>query len=424
MDTPEKIAQMREAIFSVDSETLTQVFELKYAVAKEVEAALSSRLDAKGIGSVKADERSNRVIVTALPGKMTEIEKIIAELDQKTREVLIEAKIVKVTLDDDYDMGIDWQAIFREGKKASIDFAGTFPVASTVTSFGRVTAGVLSRDDYSIALKLLKNVGETHILSSPRIAAIHNQEAKILVGSKEAYVTQSVTQGTSTTTTASSVTFIDVGVQLYVTPQINKDGYVTMKIRPEVSSVGRTLTTSTGDQIPIVDTAMAETRVMVKDGYTIIIGGLIQNEASDNVNKVPRLGDIPLVGNAFKKKTERFSKSELVVFLTPHIITGNRDDQEALEWQEEPFTKSAVKDQALNSPNEPDLPVPAPKAVPRAKEAAVPWTKREETVPKAKTLSPQAAPKKKEITPEEPKKTEAQEAGSDSKSLKPMRIVK
>lgn len=329
MDTPEKIAQMKLTIASMDKQALTQVFELKYAVAKEVEAALAARLDGKGIGSIKADERSNRVIVSALPGRMNEVEKVIAELDHKVREVLIEAKIVKVTLTDNYDMGIDWQALYREGKKASVDFGMKFPVATTVTSFGRITAGILSKDDYAATLKLLKTVGETQLLSSPRIAAINNQEAKILVGTKEAYVTQTVTQGTSTTTTASAVTFIDVGVQLYVTPTINRDGFVTMKIRPEVSSVQRTLTTAAGDEIPIVETTAAETKVMVKDGYTIIIGGLIKNESSDTNDKVPLLGDVPLLGAAFRRQTKRSTKSELVVFLTPHIMTGDQSPAEA-----------------------------------------------------------------------------------------------
>ncbi len=331
MDTPERIAKMKQAISSMDKESLTQVFELKYAKAKEVEANLKSRLDAKGVGSIQADERSNQVIVSALPKRMDEVEKIIAELDKKTRQVLIEAKIVKVSLNPDFDMGIDWERLFSDDYLHGLALAGTFPVASSISSFGKLTVGTLATDDYTATLKLLKTVGETKLLSSPRIAAVNNEEASILIGTREAYITKAVTQGETTTTTASSVTFLDVGVQLHVTPTINEDGFVTMKIRPEVSSVGRTLTTSDGDEIPIVDTTTAETTVMVKDGHTIIIGGLIKDETVRTTKKIPILGDIPLLGMVFRQIDENKEKTELVVFLTPHIITGDKDMP---DWEE------------------------------------------------------------------------------------------
>ncbi len=331
MDTPERIAQMREAISSMDKEQVTQVFELKYAAAKEVEVILNSRLDAKGIGTIKADERYNQVVVTALPRKMAEVEKIIAELDKKTRQVLIEAKIVKVSLNPDFEMGINWEYILREGQKNAVsmgDFVMNFPVSTAVTSFGKfnlLRTNLPNQDSYDATLKLLKTVGDTKLLSSPRITAVNNQEAKILVGTREAYVTNTVTQGQTTTTTAESVTFLDVGVQLTVTPVINEDGYVTMKIKPEVSSVARYLTIAEENQIPIVDTTTAETKVMVKDGTTIIIGGLIKDETVRTVKKVPFVGDLPIIGMAFRQVKEEKEKTELVVFLTPHIVTGDKD---------------------------------------------------------------------------------------------------
>jgi len=194
-----------------------------------------------------------------------------------------------------------------------------------------LTVGTLATDDYTATLKLLKTIGETKLLSSPRITAINNEEASILVGTREAYITESVTQGESTTTTSESVTFLDVGVQLKVTPIINEDGFVTMKIKPEVSSVARILTTSQGNEIPIIDTTTAETKVMVKDGHTIIIGGLIKDETVRTIKKIPILGDIPFLGMAFRQVDEDKEKTELVVFLTPHIITGDKDMP---DWEE------------------------------------------------------------------------------------------
>jgi len=113
-----------------------------------------------------------------------------------------------------------------------------------------------------------------------------------------------------------------VGVQLKVTPSINQDGYVTMKIKPEVSSVSSTLTTALGNQIPIVATSTAETTVMVKDGTTIVIAGLMSEKSTEKTEKIPLLGDLPFIGAAFKGWHETVEKTELVFFLTPTIISG------------------------------------------------------------------------------------------------------
>lgn len=340
MDAPEKVAQMREAVFSMDQESVTKVYALKYTTAKSIEAAIQSRIDGKGIGSVKADEKTNQIIVTTLSSRMAEIDKIIGELDKKTLQVLIEAKIARVTLSPGHEMGVDWQTIINQGKKNAIDIAMKFPMSTaspsgtTLPNFGKIVTGVFGRDDYTATIKLLDTMGETKILSSPRIVAIHNQESNIMVGTREAYVTQSVTQGTTTSTTADSVSFIDVGVKLYVTPLINVDDFITMKIRPEVSQVSRTLTTFNADgtirtQVPIVSTTNADTTVVVKDGNTVIIGGLMEDNELNNTEKLPGLGDLPLIGNAFKKTSKEGRKTELVVFLTPHIISG---DQEVDDW--------------------------------------------------------------------------------------------
>jgi len=331
MDSPEKIGQMRAAILSMDQESATKVFTLKYTSAKMIEAAIQSLIDGKGIGSVKADEKTNKIIVTTLSSRMSEIEKIIGDLDKKTMQVLIESKIAKVTLSPGHEMGVDWRAIVNEGRKGALDISMKFPVASTVADYGKIVTGV---GDYSGTIKLLETMGETKILSSPRIVAVQNQEANIMVGTREAYVTQAVTQGTTTSTTADSVTFIDVGVKLHVTPLINDDGFITMKIRPEVSQVSSTLTTYNADgtirtQVPIVSTTNADTTVVVKDGNTVIIGGLMENSEKNNSEKMPWFGDLPLLGNAFKKIHKEADKTELVVFLTPHIISG---DQEQDDW--------------------------------------------------------------------------------------------
>jgi MSHA biogenesis protein MshL len=266
-----------------------------------------------------------------MPEKMKEIEGIIAGLDKQIQQVLIEAKILEVTLSPNFDMGINWQALINRAARDAFNVSMVFPADSDVTEGARIVAGTIGIEDYNATFQLLKTVGETKILSSPRITVANNREATIMVGKKEAYVTSSTTQGTSTATTSDSVSFIDVGISLYVTPVINPDGFVIMKIRPEVSNVESYLTTYNADnetirtKVPIVATANAETTVIAKDGTTIIIGGLIKNDVLRTTKSVPFLGDIPLLGTLFRSVHEEKEKKEMVVFLTPTIISGDVD---------------------------------------------------------------------------------------------------
>lgn len=322
MDTKEKISQMKEAIDSMDRESLTKVFNLQYANAKDVETDLVARLDTKGVGSAKADEKYNRVVVTAQPGKMEEVERVVKQLDAKIKQVLIEAKIVRVKLTPATEFGVDWERLMSREIMAT---ESHFPFDSTLTRFGKIIVGKLGAMNIDATIKLLQTVGETKLISSPRISALNNEEAKIFVGTKEFYTTTTTTVSSGTPTTAVTINFIDVGVQLKVTPVINDDGFILMKIRPEVSRIDRTVTISSGDKIPVVDTTNAETKVMVQDGNTIIIGGLIKNETVRNTEKFPGLGDVPLIGSAFKHVREDKEKSEMVVFLTPHIIDGEKN---------------------------------------------------------------------------------------------------
>ena len=186
-----------------------------------------------------------------------------------------------------------------------------------------MSIGTLSKDDYQVLLEALDTVGSSEIVASPHITAVNNKEAKILVGSTEPYVTTTTTTPSAgPATTAESVNFIEVGVKLYVTPTIHKDGFITMKIKPEVSSVTKNITTSNNNTIPVVETSEAETTVTAEDGSTIVIGGLIKDEKIDSVKKFPLLGDLPFLGFAFRSEGKVVRKTELVIFLTPKIISG------------------------------------------------------------------------------------------------------
>ncbi len=320
-DVSGKLATMEMFLKEIDVPIKTVVFDISYALAEDLSKKVSEALT-KNVGTVKFDQRSNKIIVTDTPAKLEEIEKMIKAFDEQHQEVLIEAKIIQIVLSDQYRMGVDWQAVVSNYR--SLDLKSTFNILNAGDKKGRLSIGTIAKDDYTALIEALDTVGKTNILSSPHITVINNKEAKILVGSTEPYVTTTTTTpATGPTTTAESVNFIDVGVKLYVTPTIHKDNFITMKIKPEVSSVISTLTTGQNNKIPVVATSEAETTVMAKDGVTIVIGGLIKDEKVDSVNKIPILGDLPLVGAVFRNKDRLSRKTELVIFLTPKIITGD-----------------------------------------------------------------------------------------------------
>lgn len=324
IDVPEKLEQMGSAAESMDraAQPHTQAFELRYAKAADVKGEVEKALTPK-LGAARLDKRTNTLIVTDSLSQMQEIRRVINAFDRKTREVIIQAKIVEVRLDDRFAIGVDWEALFKAA--TTLNVKTTFPITPPpISSSGKLIYGILARDKFTAVLELLQTVGRTNILSTPQIAVVENEEAKILVGTREAYVTSAVTQTAQAATTAEQVTFLDVGLQLKVIPSINQDGFVTMKIKPEVSSVSRLLLTAAKNQIPIVDTSMAETTVMVKDGTTIVIAGLMKDEKVAVERKIPILGDIPILGLAFRVKEDRVAKTELIIFLTPSIISGEQ----------------------------------------------------------------------------------------------------
>lgn len=358
MDTPEHIKVIENAVASLEQKNLVRVFTLKYAKVKDVEEQLKSQLDAKKVGTIKVDERSNQVIIQALSERMPDIEMLINALDKKTKQVLINTQIVKIKLSDQLTTGIEWEGLFSLGTKIGATYFGSYPFSVIPTSTtaipwqsrkqflntqqtvgayptssstsSKVAPGdsmhvgmINNRQDFDVLVKYLQTLGNTQILSNPKLSVINNQEARIHVGEKQAYVTTTTTTGQTTNTVSEEVTFVDVGIQLSVTPTINDDGYVTMKVKPEVSSVVDTLETPSHNKIPIIDSSMAETTVMVKDGTTIVIGGLRKEEKTSSSDQVPILSKIPLLGFFFKSGTKKTERTELLVMLTPHIVTGD-----------------------------------------------------------------------------------------------------
>ncbi|MFH1460103.1 MAG: secretin N-terminal domain-containing protein [Candidatus Omnitrophota bacterium] len=321
IDVPEKLKIMEQAIKQLDAPLETVAFDLNYADPKEVQKRLAE-IVTPGAGKVVIDERASKVIVTDLSSAMEHIKEMIKNFDEPEREVFIEAEIIQVSLNDANSRGIDWSAAFSKSFLNGVTLLGENAVDTPVSTSGKISIGTIDTNDYSAVVNFLKLYGTVDILSRPRIAAVNNQEAKILVGKRDAFVTQTTSQGAETTITSESVEFIDVGVKLHVVPTINKDGFVTLRIKPEVSSVSSTITTSIGSRIPIVETSEAETVVKIKDGTMIMIAGLIREQVDEEHSAFPGLEKLPFLGTFFQSHKKEIDKTELVIFITPHIITG------------------------------------------------------------------------------------------------------
>ncbi|MBT3295435.1 MAG: type II secretion system protein GspD [Verrucomicrobia bacterium] len=331
IDTADKIAEMETIIARADLSTVsrvlpteTQTFELMYADVATLQPEITAILT-PDVGQLRVDDRTKSLIVTALPHKMEQIKHLVKVFDQRPRQVFIEAKIVQVSLSDDYRLGVNWDHVFQ-----GIDPRFALSSASTPGSLSSVGEAVspaasltyntiLGNADLTVVLQALKQVGETKILSNPHVAVLDGEEATIKVVTDQPYAEAQLESGT-TNVVGETVTFIEVGVSLAVTPRISGDGMISTTIRPEVSSViGSYQAFRT---VPIVRRSYAETTVMVKDRETVIIAGMIENSKQQTQSRVPFLGRIPLLGVLFRTTSDEVASKELIAFLTPRIVSG------------------------------------------------------------------------------------------------------
>ncbi len=322
-DLPSNLDEMQRFVVQLDRPTETRIYNLNYAEAEKLKEKVQEFLT-PGVGQFSFDARTNKLVVTDLADVMNKVDRIIRAFDEREGEVLIEAKIVKVDLTDDQSFGIDWQRVF-----GGIDtkLRGNFRLlGDIVDASGTPATGVALKllsgppGNAQIILEALKKLGKVETISNPRVMVSNNQEARILVGKKEAFVTVTTTvPATGATVSSPQIEFVDVGTKLFVTPNIKRDGHIQLKIRPEVSTAS--IETFQSNRIPIVSTTEAETNVLVKSGTTVVIGGLIDTKAEQSQSQVPLLGDIPVFGAPFRSRADTKKKTELVVFLTPQIVS-------------------------------------------------------------------------------------------------------
>ncbi len=304
--------------------------------------------------SVVVDRHAGLVVVRAMPGELRDVEAYLQRAQANMqRQVILEAKIVEVRLNDGFQSGIDWAALSRsggdqlfvgqagisDGNASLYDADGQLSRAAMLTgqaaAFGNLFAFGGASADFGALIRLLSTQGEVQVLSSPRISTLNNQKAVIKVGSDEFFVTD--ISSTTSSNASSTVTSPDItltpffsGIALDVTPQISEEGDVILHIHPSVSEVtdqNKNITVSgQSQQLPLALSTVRESDSVVRarSGQVVVIGGLMQNRSSNDDAAVPGVGDVPLFGELFKQKRDRNSRSELVILLKPLVV--ERDD--------------------------------------------------------------------------------------------------
>ena len=286
---------------------------------------------ARGLtGNVKivADEETNALLITTFVRNFPAVEKLVKQLDVLLPQVLIEAQIIEVTLDDDSVFGVEW--MWEQGttlNDKAYQQEGTTDFGLTDEIFG-LKYGILSSKLNAMLHALTKDT-KVNILSTPRIMTKNNQEAIINVGQAVPFLVS--TQETATGGILTSTDFRDVGVILTVTPRINRSGTVSLDVNQQINS----LVEFTLFDAPIISTREASAFVTIKDKQTMVIGGMIKDDKTETVHKTPILGDIPLLGKLFRRKDMRVEKTELMVFITPHVVYTDADADRVTAEQRE-----------------------------------------------------------------------------------------
>lgn len=301
----------------------TRVVKLNYANAPELTTALTGSLTKRG--TILVERRTNSLIVSDLPDRVEEVARMASQLDTATPQIEITAKLVDVDVEALREIGIEWNISpakpeFWEGplpgggpihnEDRSLNLAAEHNTSISDPA-NRLTFGIF-KDWASIEAQLqtLEQSRKAKIISNPRVTTVDNREAKILVGQKIPLIVQDVAGNPLSQLQT-------IGIQLKVTPHLTADKKVVMDLHPEVSDLSTQSTVQGG---VIINTSEADTRVMVEDGQTAVIGGLIRSNEGTIRRGIPYLKDIPLLGMLFRSNSDVSSNRELLIFVTPRII--------------------------------------------------------------------------------------------------------
>jgi type IV pilus assembly protein PilQ len=320
-------------------DTMTRIYRLNYANPEDIKNLFEGMSAAKQVqdmsaegtvvtssflqgilseyGKIASDKRTNSLIITDIPSRFPMIEDAIAQLDQPTPQVMIEAEILEVSTNYMEKIGVYFEN-YEMIQLSGSDLATRFPfntserfegVTDSATSFGTISTSM-----FTPLLNLLKQDSRTKILARPKILTLSNQTANIKITANTAIGT-----GVRDTDndTYSEAERMETGVSLVVTPIVNKDGFVTLDVEPEVTDPKAS---PFFQEYVDPHTRSAKATIRIKDGDTLVMGGLIKRDEDVTVRKVPVLGDLPFVGRAFRHNYQSNESKELIIFITPHII--------------------------------------------------------------------------------------------------------
>lgn len=290
--------------------TTSQVIKLKHIDAESARDALAGVIPEH---SIQINKETNNIIITSVPDKLKEARKVIDEVDKSVPQVELNAKVIEVGLDASRELGIDWSkgigVAFREKEISPVFAAET---AATGTSFLQLHQ--FARTAFEAKLKALISQGHARLLSNPRIVTMKDKEARIFIGDRIPYTVTTVTGGVALT----EVRFVEPGIKLNITPKIVNDDFVVIDIAPEVSYIYSFR--GPQDEFPWVRTREAKASIRIKDGETLILGGLLSKEDKKTISRVPVLSAIPILGEAFKNTKQIDNDTELLIVVTPTIL--------------------------------------------------------------------------------------------------------
>ena len=374
-DPKSKIARVTVRDPAAPDPLVTKVIQLKYASPTNILTTVATTFIDKR-SKVEADVRTSQLIVVTTEKEMVDVEQLVERLDTKTRQVLIEARLLETSMNPSTTKGVDWSGTlaaqnitfgngFMSGNAITTTASGT-PGSSVSTVLNSVigagglglstshgfTPGTffLNADGVKAVLSFLNTYADAKVISSPRTVTLDNEPAKISVTRASPII--NITPGTVQVAGGSQITYTNLGVILTVTPRISANSYVNLKVVPEVSrifdtvkkqvSVGNVSGTYEADEY---DIRKIETRVMVPSGNTLVLGGLVQDDVRTGNIKVPVLGDIPVVGYLFRSDTKSRQKSNLLVFLTPTIV-----EDEDFQPTKSDFLKTPLPGESVEGP--------------------------------------------------------------------------
>lgn len=354
LDVTAPEASSKVNVYYLENTDATEMAKVLDGVVKGISAQTATAQPAAGAPQVSPfesgkvtitpDKASNSLVIMASTTDYNNLVQVIKKLDLRSKQVFVQVLIAEVTLDKSKEIGLQTGVLGAGSPSSNTTVAGMYDPLGTLGTLGTAltslytlgaTSFTASPINITAVLKALDKRGLLNILSTPNILTSDNKEAEINVGENVPFK-GSATQSTYGTT--ESIERKDIGINLKIKPQISEGDYVRMDINQEISAVKD----SKGEASDLVTTKRsAKTSVVVKDKETVVIGGLIQDSEEETVNKVPLLGDIPLIGWAFKTKSKIHKKTNLMILLTPHIIKDATDLAEMTQSQRTLFGTSS-----------------------------------------------------------------------------------